>query len=79
MSVITWWLEIAVLSFAGGIAIGLGVSWLFLSPRSQAEPGALSEWPPMLGASQAVVNFEKARLNHKKARLIAEQWRELGR
>jgi hypothetical protein len=70
MSIITWWLEIAVLAFTGGIAIGLGVSWLFLSPsRSQAEPGALSEWLPMLGAS-------KAKMDHEKARFIAEQWRE---
>jgi hypothetical protein len=45
MSSITWWLEIAVLAFAGGIAIGFGVSWLFLPFPSQAEPGALSEWP----------------------------------
>jgi len=68
MSSITWWLEIATLAFVGGLAIGCGVSWLFLPFRSQAEPGALSEWPPMLGASQAG--------NHEKARLIAEQWRE---
>jgi hypothetical protein len=74
MSIITWWLEIAVLAFTGGIAIGLGVSWLFLSPsRSQAEPGASSEWPPMLGASKAKTNHEK------EAHFIAEQaeqWRE---
>ncbi len=77
MSSITWWLEIAMLAFAGGIAIGFGVSWLLLPhSRSQAEPGALSEWPPMLGASQAGTNFEKARLNHEKARFVAEQWRE---
>jgi hypothetical protein len=69
MSSITWWLEIAVLAFAGGTAIGFGVSWLLLPFRSQAEPGALSEWPPMLGASQAG-------MNHEKARFIAEQWRE---
>jgi hypothetical protein len=49
---ITWWLEVGVLAFAGGIAIGLGVSWLFCpqDPNGQAESSASSEWPPMLGA-----------------------------
>jgi hypothetical protein len=89
MSSITWWLGIAALAFTGGIAIGFGVSWLFLPFRSQAEPGALSEWPPMLGAFRQHVrpsgepcdcgwpDAPHATLsNHKKARFIAEQWRE---
>jgi len=81
MSSITWWLEIAAFAFAGGLAIGFGVSWLFLPFRSQAEPGALSEWPPMLGASDLTklsLAGDKAmrKLNYKQARFIAEQWRE---
>jgi hypothetical protein len=55
---ITWWLEIFVFAFVGGIAIGLGVSWLFVG-TVQAEPGALSEWPPILGALEVQENEEK--------------------
>ena len=70
-----------MLAFVGGIAIGFGVSWLLLPFRSQAEPGASSEWPPMLGASDLTklsLAGDKAmrKLNHEKARFIAEQWRE---
>jgi hypothetical protein len=61
MSIVTWWVEIAVLAFAGGIAIGFGVSWLLLPFRSQTEPGALGEWPPMLGAFR-----QQAKMNHEK-------------
>ena len=53
-TIITWWLEIGLLAFAGGIAIGLGFSWLFVSKEStDQEPGALSAWPPILGALKA--------------------------
>jgi hypothetical protein len=52
ITIITWWLEVGALAFAGGIAIGLGVSWLLVpqDPTAQADPSALSEWPPILGA-----------------------------
>jgi hypothetical protein len=55
ITIITWWLEVGTLAFAGGIAIGLGVSWLFCpqDPTAQADPSALSEWPPILGALRA--------------------------
>jgi hypothetical protein len=55
ITIITWWLEVGTLAFAGGIAIGLGVSWLFCpqDPAAQADPSALSEWPPILGALRA--------------------------
>jgi hypothetical protein len=48
ITIITWWVEVGALAFAGGIAIGLGVSWLFVpqDPTVQAEPGALSAWGP---------------------------------
>jgi hypothetical protein len=79
MSSITWWLEVATLAFAGGLAIGFGVSWLFLPFRSQAEPGALSEWPPMLGASQAgdsdSHDFELIGGAYLPSGIWAEQWR----
>jgi hypothetical protein len=62
LSIITWWLEVGVLAFAGGIAIGLGVSWLFVpqDPTAQADPSALSEWPPILGALRATGKNETA-------------------
>jgi hypothetical protein len=55
INTITWWLEVGTLAFAGGIAIGLGVSWLLVpqDPTAQADPSALSEWPPILGALRA--------------------------
>jgi hypothetical protein len=59
---ITWWLEVGALAFAGGIAIGLGVSWLLVpqDPTAQADPSALSEWPPILGALRAAGKNETA-------------------
>jgi len=43
-----------VLAFVGGIAIGLGISWLFCpqDPNSQAEPGALQCIAPHTGRVQ---------------------------
>jgi hypothetical protein len=47
-----------VLALIGGLAIGYGyglaVYWLFgLHQTARAEPGVLSEWPPILGAPMA--------------------------
>jgi hypothetical protein len=63
INTITWWLEVGALAFAGGIAIGLGVSWLLVpqDPTAQADPSALSEWPPILGALRAAGKREEAR------------------
>jgi hypothetical protein len=63
INTITWWLEVGALAFAGGIAIGLGVSWLLVpqDPTAQADPSALSEWPPILGALRAAGKRVEAR------------------
>jgi hypothetical protein len=62
ITIITWWLEVGALAFLGGIAIGLGVSWLFCpqDPTAQADPSALSAWPPILGALRAAGKHETA-------------------
>jgi hypothetical protein len=62
ITIITWWLEVGALAFTGGIAIGLGVSWLFCpqDPAAQVEPSAPGEWPPILGALAATGKNETA-------------------
>jgi hypothetical protein len=62
MSIITWWLEVGLLAFAGGIAIGLGVSWLFVpqDQNSKVDPSAPGAWPPILGALRATSKNEMA-------------------
>jgi hypothetical protein len=67
-TIITWWLEVGVLAFTGGIAIGLGVSWLFCpqDPAAQVEPSAPGEWPPILGALWAAGKNETALSNAER-------------
>jgi hypothetical protein len=62
ITIITWWLEVGMLAFAGGIAIGLGVSWLLVpqDPTAQADPSAPGAWPPILGALRAAGKNETA-------------------
>ena len=75
ISIITWWLEVGVLAFAGGTAVGLGVSWLFCSqdPTAQVDPSAPGAWPPILGALRAASKNETALSNAEHVRRYRSQ------